>query len=373
MRPKMTELLAGVLQSEPDFNEFDLVRADRLETLDDGWAELWKRSQTAYLMQTLEWTRITLENPPDNRRREVYCIVGNQDGQVDVIWPFTVYRNNQWRMATPIAADWGDYTSVLVEDGPETAMRTQAAWQAARRLIPCDLFDLRFVRESDPLHSIIEHDSTPKQTLYQLEAPWIALKGFQKWDDYWQTINANHRRDLGRKRRRLAEQGEIRVHEVTDPARGRELIDWMIDHKRIWLDHAEREDKIRLRTDEYPRFLKAQVDALFPTGRCMIFALTLGDRVLAMDLASIDKTRFECNVGTFDYEFRKWSPGHILKEYHIKWALDRGLDYDMRLGDGEHKRFWGNRIEQTTTWRVANSAWGHAYVLLKQGIARLRP
>ncbi len=146
----------------------------------------------------------------------------------------------------------------------------------------------------------------------------------------------------------------------------------MIRHKRTWLDHAGREDKICLRTDEYPRFLKAQVRAFFPSGHCMIFVLKLDDRIIAMDLASIDKVRFECNVGTFDYELRKYSPGHVLKEHHIRWALERGLDYDMRLGDGEHKRFWGNRAERTFTWRVANSPWGMAYIAGKMGIAAAR-
>lgn len=351
---------------------FELLDEHEIDALQPEWRDLWQRASGDYLMQTYDWAQISLRHPPDRRPRRAFCVVGRKFGRADVIWPFVVYANNHLRLATMIAAEWGDYTSPLVADGPDAAERTRTAWLAARRLVPCDVFDLRFVRQSSVLHDIIANDASPKEMLYKLEAPWIALKGFADWDGYWQTIDADHRRDLGRKERRLAELGAVQVHEITDPARGRDMIDWMIHHKRIWLDHAAKEDKIRLRTQEYPQFLKAQVDAFFPNGQCLIFALTLNDRVLAVDLVSIDKMRLEWNVGTFDYEFRRFSPGLVLKRHHVRWAWERGLDYDMRLGGGQHKRFWGNRVEQTTTWRVANSAIGRGYILMKRGIKMLR-
>lgn len=358
-------------QGATRFDHFEVI-TDRaaLERLGPEWDALWQRASDDYLMQTSDWARTTLDNPPDARPRRLFCLTGRREGRLGLIWPFVVYRNNGLRMASPVAAEWGDYSSVLVENCDDAEARVAAAWRAARAACPCDVFDLRYVRESSRLQRVLVRDRSVKMLLYALEAPWIELKGFANWDEYWRGINATHRRDLGRKHRRLAELGNLRIEEVTDPVRGAEIIDWMIAHKRVWLEHAGREDKIRLRTDEYPRFLQAQVRTFFASGRCRIFVLMLGERILAMDLASIDKTRFECNVGTFDYEFRRFSPGHILKQHHIRWALERGLDYDMRLGDGEHKKFWGNRIENTFTYRVANSPVGVGYMLLKRAVAQ---
>jgi CelD/BcsL family acetyltransferase involved in cellulose biosynthesis len=353
-------------------DEFELVADTRFDALKPEWDALWRRAPREYLMQTPDWAAISVRRPPDGRPRRAMCVVGRRKGRIDALWPFVVYQNNRWRVATTIAAEWGDYTSPLVEDGPESSVRTRAIWGAARRLVRCDLFDLRYVRESSDLHRVISEDPTPKELLYPLEMYEVLLKGYATWNDYWQTIDPNSRRDLNRKRRRLQEQGQVAVQQIDDVGRGRELIDWMLHHKRIWLDHAGKEDKIRLRTNEYGDFLKAQVETFFPTGRCMMFALTLNDRVLGVDLASIDRTRFEWNVGTFDYEFRRFSPGLLLKEHQVRWAFERGLDYDMRLGGGQHKRFFSNLVEQTNTWRVANSAWGHAYVLMKRGVRRLR-
>ncbi|MGH7043312.1 MAG: GNAT family N-acetyltransferase, partial [Acetobacteraceae bacterium] len=217
---------------------FELLEGAGFAALKPEWDELWQRASGEYLMQTHDWAAVTLANPPDARPRRACCVVGWRSGRIDAIWPFVVYSNNRWRVATTIAAEWGDYTSPLVEDGPDLPGRTRAAWEAARRLVRADLFDLRFVRESTPLHPVIAADPAPKETLYQLEAPWIALKDYRSWEDYWHGIDPAHRRDLGRKGRRLAEQGRLEIHEITDQARGRELIDWMIENKRIWLDHV---------------------------------------------------------------------------------------------------------------------------------------
>lgn len=354
-------------------DSYDVVTGrDGLDALRAEWNHLWQRASRDYLMQDWDWLRITLDNPPDARERRLFCLLGRRDGRLGLAWPFVVYRHHFLRLATPAAAEWGDYTDVLVEDCADAEDRVARAWREVRAACRCDLFDLRFVRESSVFSRVLAADDTPRTLLYELPAPWISLSAYEEWSDYWRTISPDQRRDLGRKRRRLAELGRLEVQEITDATEGAALIDWMIHHKRIWLDHAAREDKIRLRTEAYRQFLKAQVGALFPTGRCLIFVLKLDGKVIALDLASVDKARLECNVGTFDYEYRKYSPGHVLKEYHVRWALERGLDYDMRLGDGEHKRFWGNRVENTSSWRVANSPLGLGYVAAKRGVAAVR-
>lgn len=350
--------------------EFALVTDLRaLERLRPEWKALWQSAPFDYLMQDFDWTRITLENPPDPRPRRLACLTGRCDGRLTVIWPFSVCRQNGLRVATQIAAEWGDYTSPLVADGGDQVEKVARAWSALRALCGCDVFDLRFVRDSTPLSTVLRRDRSHKRILYKLEAPWTALRHIPDWDAYWETRDADHRRDYRRKQRRLAELGALRFEMAADVGQGEKLIDWIIAHKRIWLDHSGKEDKIRLLTAAYPQFLKAQVRAFLPAGRCIIFALKLDDRIIAADLASVDKSRLEWNVGTFDYEYRKYSPGNLLKEQQIRWALTRRLDFDMRLGDGQHKRLWGNRVEETYTYRCANSTLGLGYLAAKQAAA----
>lgn len=338
---------------------------DELERLAPEWRELWQRASHDYLLTTPEFAEISRRVSPDQRERRLVCVVSRgQQGRLVLIWPFVVYRNHGLRVAVPLSSEWGDYSDVLVEDGPQAQERVRAAWRTLRRACRCDLFGFSFVRASGRLATLIAGECRVKFALHDLEAPEAILGGLT-WDAYWASRSARERSGFGRKRRRLQEQGPLAIEEIRDPQRAAPVFDWLIEAKKVWLGKSGKEDKIRLLTNEFRDFLNALATSFMPDGRSELHVLRQGDTILAADLLLIDKARVEWYVGAFHPDYGKYTPGMLLKEHTLQQVIARGLDYDMRLGGGQHKHFWETRVEPTTTWRVANSPAGVGYVLLK--------
>jgi CelD/BcsL family acetyltransferase involved in cellulose biosynthesis len=353
-------------------DEYEIITdLQQIEALAPEWAALWQRAHADYLLTSPDWARISQRIPPDARVRRLICVVARRNGRLDLVWPFVVYRNNLWRVAVPLSSEWGDYSGVLVEDGPDADARVAAAWETLRHTCRCDLISLSFVRENSVLARLVGRDTGPKVALHELEAPWASLAG-HSWQSYWASRSARERNGFARKRRRLEEGGALTIEEIHAPRDAAPVLEWLIEAKKVWLAKSGRPDKIRLQTDEFRRFLSALADTLMPEGRCALSVLRQGQTILAADLNLIDKARVEWYVGTFHPDYARFTPGQILKEHCLRWACERGLDYDMRLGGGQHKHFWANRVEPTTTWRLANSPWGAAYVWMKQGLAASR-
>ncbi|HYD07157.1 MAG TPA: GNAT family N-acetyltransferase, partial [Reyranella sp.] len=65
--------------------------------------------------------------------------------------------------------------------------------------------------------------------------------------------------------------------------------------------------------------------------------------------------RLEGYLSGFDSKWAHCSPGHLLVEYTARWAFERGLDLDTRIGDERYKQDWATHSCDTFTWYVATS------------------
>ena len=53
----------------------------------------------------------------------------------------------------------------------------------------------------------------------------------------------------------------------------------------------------------------------------------------------------------------------IVADYGVSWALERNLNYDLRIGEASYKRRWAPRTCNTNTWYVAPGLLGMPFVL----------
>lgn len=345
---------------------------ESLAALAPEWESLWHRHGAAYLIDSFGWADLTWRFPPQDRSHQLFAVTAHRNGRLALVWPFAIRQHRLWRTAQPIGTVWGDYSSVLVEDMPDAGRLIALAWQRVLRHCPADLIHLPFLPASSTLQRILMETSAPAVQLGTLAAPFVSWDGIDNWDCYCQARSPSQRRDLGRKHRRLAEQGKLTFEEVSDPAKAKPVIAWLLHHKAQWLDASGKQDATGVRDDRFQTFLEQLMLRFGPERRCILFVLRQNDRIIAADLASIEDVRVGWYMGTFDSAFRKYSPGHVLKEYTLRWAFDRNLRFDMRLGDGEHKRLWSTGAETTRTLRFGRSLRGRGYVLAKRAQPALR-
>lgn len=340
--------------------------------IESEWKILWNDAKRAFALQSFEAADIIRRIPLRRRKTRLWCLVGRVEGTLACVWPFVTYHNHGWRLATPLASDF-DCSDPLVLKCTDYRNYVQSAWAYALRTCPCDLFHLQFVRQNMPLSDIVAQ--TPSRVLiYELKLPLVDFPG--SWNSYEKGLSKKQHQGFARKRRRLLELGN--VHFELLPYNTPGIAEWLIVHKKKWLAKTGWDDRIQLTRPQYVDFLRALLCDLGPDGRCRVFAIKQGERLIAVDINLVDQHTMQWYVGTFDEDFGKYSPGQLLKEFVVRWALEHRLMYDMLGGTGQHKNYLATKIERVTTWRVGRTIWGHCYVdlrrsLVSAGLLRVRP
>jgi CelD/BcsL family acetyltransferase involved in cellulose biosynthesis len=95
----------------------------------------------------------------------------------------------------------------------------------------------------------------------------------------------------------------------------------------------------------------------------MLFVLKFDGRIISAVLGRISKFSAEAVIAAFDRSYGQYGPGHLLYEDILKWALERRLELDFRIGNEAYKKDWTNRESEVITYRFINSIWGAAFSL----------
>ncbi len=349
----------------------DQLRSARELTLAAEWDDLAQRCPGYYFAQTHRWADAAWRLIAKPRGRQLQCLSLYSQGRLVGVWPLAVECGGKLRIVRPLGTEGSEYSAPLVEPGPDLAARTRLLWRAAAKL--GDLVVLPNVRADTPLAGLLSGNSLWRAPDLAAPAPFIAHRDYADWGAYQKTLSASLRHKLRRVRRRLAEKGVVTLGAEV-PESSAALVDWMLERKKRWLDHQGLQSDWIGRTD-YRDFLVA----LASRADAKVFALKLDGVPIAAQLATVDPTRFEAYIGVYDPQWSFYAPGQILTEHCLSWAFERGLDFDLRVGEEPYKRDWAPRSCDTTTWYVATTrrglpvaAWRRTVLWSRQLRTRLR-
>jgi CelD/BcsL family acetyltransferase involved in cellulose biosynthesis len=339
-----------------------LRSAGELDALANEWDELAARCPGYFFSQTCRWASAAWRHVGEPRGRTLYCLTLRAQGRLVAVWPLVVERSGKLRVVRPLGTEGGEYSAPLIEDGPELRARTKLLWSAAAKL--GDLVVLPNVRADAPLAEMLPSAGLWRAPDLAAPAPFVARRDYADWAAYQQTLNISLRRKMRRVRRRLAEKGRYRFA-AEDPATSAALIDWILGQKKHWLDREGLQSDWIGHSD-YRDFLAA-VASRSDTG-LRLFALRLDGVPIAAKLATVDPTRFESHIGVYDPKWSFYSPGQIMTEDCLAWAFERGLDFDLRVGEEPYKRDWAPRSCDVVTWYVATGWRGLPVVARRRAV-----
>jgi CelD/BcsL family acetyltransferase involved in cellulose biosynthesis len=287
-----------------------------------------------------------------------------------LIWPFVSHRELWWSIASPLGGAYGEYTHPLVEENSLKDRRIAAAVQALRNGSGCDIIALPFVRAGSVLDRMMSDEEKAKiiETIPTLSVEW---DGYQDWLSFYRSLKGDHRRKLKSARRNFELVGKLIFEASEDSAQCVAVIDWILRHKVEQLARTGRRGPW-LETEAYRNLLSVAAAEPGTEGRVMTFVLKLDDRIVAAQMSRVDARRIEMMNTVFDSAFAKYGPGHILIEGCLKWACERKVDFDMRIGDFPYKRLWANRECDAITYHLVNAGWGRMYVVCYDVRRRLR-
>lgn len=345
-----------------------LRSADEMSALAPEWNALLARSPRHRFSQSHAWISTGWRQVSQPRGRELHCLVLREAGALVGVWPLVVATDGSRRVVRPAGAEASEYCGPLLAPVGDAMARTRRLWRAAARL--GDLVFLPYVREDTALSQLLPRTGLWRTTDFPAPAVYAARADYADWAAYQKTLSGSLRHTIRRVRRRLGEKGKFTL-DIEPRERRAELIDWMLEHKKRWLDDEGMESEWIGRRD-YRDFLVDLAEQSDGTSGLLLFALRLDGAPVAANLVTIDADHFEVFIGVYDPAMNAFSPGQILTDHCLAWAFERGLDYDLRIGDAFYKRGWAPRTCNTHIWYVATGLRGLPFVLNRQRVVGSR-
>ena len=258
---------------------FEIVKdAEAFKALKGDWEDLCARSSQSRFSQSFVWCWTTWETVERPRGRRLHCIVARNRCRIVLIWPFIVYPKSFLFTASPLGSAYSEYPDPLVEDGPETDTRIEAAWRTLCDTCGCDLIKLPYVREGSELHRLIVGKTGKKAKIVSRVANlYVSWHNYDNWQSYYRGRSSKDRREDGRRRRRLSERGKVTL-EIIEGANCAASVEWAIANKVKQLALTNRRGGSWLKTKAYRNLLVGAATRSSLEGKIVMFVLKLDDQ-----------------------------------------------------------------------------------------------
>lgn len=347
-----------VAAARADQVEFALVtNLEELHALEPEWKALWAQAREPYLSQSYAWCLTGWLTTARRRQRKLSVVIGRQNGRVVLIWPMAVRRRGLIYEAIGLGSESTEYNGLLVSTEIDEGAAVARALRFVRHNGGCDIVTVPFARHDGAGFRALISGAWGRLT-HQLPAPFVRFSP-EGWDGYWTSRSANLRAGLARRRRRLAERGEVVTRWIEDDAEFAKLVDWSLAHKTAWMKRHNFENDF-LQTAEYRRFLLAMRSQRQEGAGLVMFALFVDDTPLAVKIGCVDGTRYEGFITTYDEAWSTFSPGQIILADCLSYCCARGLVYDFRIGEEGYKKSWATDFTLASRISLATGPRGAA-------------
>jgi CelD/BcsL family acetyltransferase involved in cellulose biosynthesis len=328
---------------------------EQVQALQAEWNDLWSRADGLFHQSFgvcwLCWIHVAKP-----RGRQLRCIVSRADGRLVMVWPLVTYKRALWTLLRPLSPEAADYTSILMEEGPLAAALAAQAWNAATRLCNADIIHLPYVNEQSDLYRLASNPAHLMVT-QRRTAPVARLSEEMDWVTFCNTLTKSGKKPGGG--RRLA-KGKVTAR--FQPAEDREknfyLVDWMLEQKRAWASRVGKHGAW-LYTQRYRDFLAALLNSPSVGPLARLYVIEFDGTPIAAMLVGFGKSSVNSVFTTFDLRFAKFSPGSLVIEHVVQWALEQRKDFHFGAGSEAYKTYWSrNNALNVSSMQIAPTSWG---------------
>ena len=354
--------------------KFEVVRdIDSFCALQPEWDDLWSRAGGEYF-QSYAFCHGSLISDPAGRR-QIHCIIARLDGRLVALWPLVTWWRNCWKYATPLAPPNRSPSDILVAPECDVHQVAMGAWRVARKSTRADVFEFWRINLNSPLQRCLTHNAVTRRATEE-RTHYAALRGLHDWEAYCRSRPGRSRTRPNYLKRRLAAHGEFNVEilDSNDP-RIPSLVEWSALRKREWAQHNGIDSQWVFSESSIRFWNGLLTNAAYQPGVFRLFVLTYQGKPLAANVIAVGATRAYLLTTTYDlkHEHANLSPGIVLVDDCVKWAFDRGLDFDFGPGEQQYKSSWsGGNSYVISSCLVLPTLWGRAGYFGKHGIRHLR-
>ena len=300
-------------------------------------------------------------------RGDLAVVAGRRDGELVAVAPFEVRRTG-WRSP----ANWHTpaYAVVARDDGAAAAVVDGAIDAAGGRV------DLGFVDAGSVTAGAAS--ATGHRAIQRVleRSPFVAVSG--SWADFEAGLAGTFRRELNRRARRLAEQGETAFDVTTDPD---DLDDRLGEGFAV--EQSGWKGQRRTAIADQPAteaFYRSLAHWAGERGWLRLGFLRVDGRAVAFDLALQDADVHYLLKTGYDPRFARYSPGNLLRRHMIGLAFDDKLArYEFLGADEPWKLDWTRDTQErilvqtfpgSVVGRAAWAAYAHGRPLARRMLGR---
>ncbi|MBI5021909.1 MAG: GNAT family N-acetyltransferase [Ignavibacteriales bacterium] len=164
------------------------------------------------------------------------------------------------------------------------------------------------------------------------------------WDQYNKGLMNNLYNNIVSAERKLMKLGEIEIKEMTSSP---EFDKWYDDILSIERRSWKWSRGVRINEKVFKNFYKQIAEQASVNGWLRLWFLFLDGKAIAYDFAIDHNNKITGLKSSFDDEYRKYSPGNILKLHSFKKYFEENKSsIDLLWGDLYSKRNWTNHYQQ---------------------------
>jgi O-antigen/teichoic acid export membrane protein/CelD/BcsL family acetyltransferase involved in cellulose biosynthesis len=295
-------------------------------TLAAGWRRLhaeYGRDVFTDFDLLMEWWR-TLGKP---NRCCLRIACAWEDNRLVGILPLATRKKKFLRMLEWAGTEVLDYPDILVEEERYVA----PLWEAIRRAGRYDFALIKDVRSDAVTHSHLDRSMNvlPAERSFYLTCAWPSGAAWVN------SLSRKLRGGIRRKRQKLEHNGRVQ-YQVYKPENGpvpQKIIDAMIAQKLAW-HHAQSDGGV-FDFAGTPDFMRGLVKLHAARGSLFLAWLEQREEIIACHMGFIRQGTVSLYLTSYKDTFASASPGNMIMQDSISWAIDNGITEFSFLRGGE--------------------------------------
>lgn len=342
------------------FNTHLVSGMDDLAQLESAWDDLARSVIDSRLTQTFEWCRLSWKTRAVSPGDRLLGATVWQGERLVAIWPFVVKPSGFITRIAPSGCTMQEeYGEPLIASDVDPERVCAHLLKLVRK--SADVLSVYCAPQGSPMQSCLGQSG-----IFNIPRPMdsysVTRTGTQSFDEFLSGYSSNFRNNLKQKRKRFEKMGALRFELPEDFDSSAETVDWVLSEKRKWVQRQQKKCPWIAQSETRAFFLAAAM-LRSDLGRFGLFRLTLDGKPVAAFLATIDRTRIEMLVTSFDPDYSRFSPGMLLIEDVVRWSYNHGLSFDMRPLWLEYKERWANATAPVISYRVPLTWKGAVHLL----------
>ena len=308
----------------------EITSAATLESLQDEWLELWKRSNWAKPFQSPRWQIAWWRHFGIG---ELLTLAIHYGGRLAGIVPCFC---NQFGKGRLIGTGISDYLDILAENGFEQICAEIFFEYLRNHSDKWNQFEFGELENNSGLLSAPIPESLNRQVSDTHVCPVIKLPS--DMDRYYKMLHHVHRRKLFKAIREIKKLGTLKF-EKASPQHQSEFTDELFEfHGKTW---QSRNKCGVLAESEIQKFHREFIAESISDNVVHLSRLALNEKTIAVVYGFEWSGCFYSYIGGFDPEYARYSPGSVILLNIIEDCINRGLqEFDFLRGAEPYKYLW---------------------------------